>query len=40
MVRRKELLDEDYVRNTLKQAGCTAEEIETFIGNYRENAGH
>ncbi len=30
-VRRKDYLDEDYIRSTLKQAGQTREQIEQFL---------
>ena len=34
-VPRRDLLDEDYVRTTLRLCGCSLDEIEQFITEYR-----
>lgn len=31
-----DLLEDEYVTSTLRQAGCTAEEIRTFLGSAKD----
>jgi len=34
-VPRRDLVDEDYVRATLRMCGCSPQDIETFVATYR-----